>query len=49
MLNARVFSFRVLANENSVNITIGRLVSFNRYARPNVSEKGKGSAECEVE
>jgi hypothetical protein len=49
MLNARVFSFRVFANEDSVNITIWRLVSFNRYARSNVGEEREGSAEREVE
>jgi hypothetical protein len=49
MLDARVLSFCVLANKNSVDIIIRRLEAFNRHARSNVGEEGEGSAKREVE
>ena len=49
MLDTRVLSLGVLTDEDSVDIVVGGLVSFDRDTRADVGEEGEGASEGQVE
>ena len=49
VLDARVFTLRVLPDENGVDILVGGLESPDGSAGTDVGEKVKGPAECQVQ
>lgn len=49
VLDARVLSFSVLANEDSVYVVIGRLVALEGATRTNVCKEGEGTTQRQVE
>lgn len=48
MLNSGVLSFRVLADENGVDVVVSGFVALNRNARPDVGKEVEGTAEGKV-
>lgn len=49
VLDARVFSFGVFADQDGVDVVVGGFVTFERAARADVGEEVECSSECEVE
>lgn len=49
VLDARVFSFRVLPNQDGVDIIVGSFEALDGQARPNVSEQVECSTKSQVE
>ncbi len=49
MLDTGIFSFRVLSDENGINIVIRRLESLDGDAGPDVGEEVEGSTQSQVE
>jgi hypothetical protein len=49
VFNARVFSFRVLSDDDRVYIVVRRLVAFDGATRPHIGEEREGSSEGKIE
>ena len=49
VLDARVFSFGVFTDQDSVDVVVGSFVAFERAARADVGEEVECSSKCEVE
>jgi hypothetical protein len=49
VLNAGIFSPSVFPNQHGVHVVVWSLVSLDRYARPNVSEKIERATKSQVE
>lgn len=49
MFNARIFSLSVFTNENSIDVVIWGLETFDRYAGSNIRKQVKRPPQCQVE
>ena len=49
MLNARVFTLRVLPNQDGVNILVGSLVTLDGKTRTDVGKEVEGPTESQVQ
>lgn len=49
MLDTRVFTFRVLADEDRIDVVVGRLESLDGRTGPDIGEQVKCSTQCQVE
>lgn len=49
VLNSRILSFSVFANQHGVNVVIGSFEARNGETRPNISKEVKCSSKCKVQ
>lgn len=49
VLDARVFSFGILPDEDGIDIVVRRLIAFDRHARPNICKEIERPTERQVE